>query len=125
MEFIVLEDSLGNQYDLSSSLIAFGEVTLTEEAKVAVILHNIAGEPVENVQLQCLAHPTAQVGKAQDTYDATEISLDELTGYVKILDIPYMSTDEKVIIWLRWTIPATAIPGYGQFAIKVTGEMIL
>lgn len=122
---VIWEAPDGTILDLTTTLVDFGRMRLREEKNIAVILHNNSDHNAENIELSAVAHPTAQIGRAQDTYQAFEFSESEFGTYTNILQIPYMSADAKKTIWLRWTMPESAIPGYGQFAIKATAEMII
>ena len=120
---VVWEAPDGTLLDLTTTLVDFERIRLREEKKVKVVIHNQSGEIVDNIEITAVAHPTAQIGRAQDTYDVMDFSETEFGTYINILQIALMSVDEKKDIWLRWTMPESAIPGWGQFAIKVIGDV--
>lgn len=125
IENMVIQDDVGNAFDLLTNLVPYGNVSIREEAKRTVVLMNRADSGTENITIQAIAHPTAQIGRAQDTWEAMTFALDELGPWFNILQIPYMSAGQKLDLWMKWTVPASAIPGYGQFALEINGEVVI
>ena len=122
---LVIEDADGNLHELLNNLIDFERLRLQEEKVEAVVLHNRSGYPVRNISIQAVAHPTAQIGNATDTYLATTLGGTESGPWYNILTIAAMSVNEKITIYVNWTIPPSALLGYAQFAVEVTGDVIL
>lgn len=121
---VVFEDGDGVLFDLTTRLISFERIKLREVKYAAVVIKNRSGSVVKNVVADTTAHPTAQLGSASETYNATELSLEKYGTYGRPLTIGDMAIDESKLAWLRWSMPEKAIPGYGQFAIRVTGDVV-
>lgn len=121
---VVFTDGDGVEYDLTTRLINFERMRLREEKRIAIILKNRSGNVVNNVVVNAVAHPTAQLGNAAETYNAMAFCLEQYGTFVKPLSVGTMGIDEEKTLWLKWSMPETAIPGYGQFAIEVTGDVI-
>ena len=123
---VIVEDSSGNRYDLDDYRIDFGDVQmgdLTQRKKV--IIHNTARQTTD-VVIECVAHPTGQVGSAQDTYEAARLAFSSEGPFdSNIITVGTMSPSEAKDLWILWPITTESLPGWGVFALKVTGKVNL
>lgn len=122
---VAMEDSDGNVHQLLSNMIDFQRIRLAEESVLSVILHNKSGRIVNDITVEAVAHPTAQIGNAADTYDAMRLGQTESGPWYSIFTITTMSVNEKITLYLNWTTPLTALLGAAQYAIEVKGDVIL
>jgi len=122
---VVIEDIYGNPHELLTDMIYFGRLRLEEEKVEPIIIHNRSGRVVYDLSITAVAHPTAQIGNAADTYLATMLGETDSGPWNNIITIPSIGIDEKIALYVNWTIPSTALLGYGQFAIEITGDVIL
>jgi hypothetical protein len=107
-------------------LIDFGDVQMGDmNQRRKVIIHNTQ-RSATGVLVECVAHPTGQVGSPQDTYEAALLSFDSEGPFVSnSLLIGIMSPGEAKEVWVKWPIDMDALPGWGVFALKVTGTVNL
>ena len=121
-----IEDTYGNIYSLDDYRIDFGDVQLGDiSQRRKVIIHNTNRSAID-VEIECVAHPTGQVGSAVDTYDAAKLSFDEEGPFVSNkITIGAMSPSEAKDLWIFWPISIDALPGWGVFALQVTGQVNL
>lgn len=123
---LIWQDELGVEYDLLTNLIDFEKLVRGTTEKVMVVLKNQdAGRVCNNVVLTPIAHPTAQLGTAEDTYEATDLSLSESGPFSSPLNISSVPPNSETDIWIRWDIAEGALPGIGQFAVQAEGEYVL
>jgi hypothetical protein len=123
---LLWQDELGVEYDLLTNLIDFEKLVRGTTEKVMVVLKNQdIGRLCNNIVLTPIAHPTNQLGTAEDTYDATDLSLSESGPFSSPLNIAILAPNSETDIWIRWAIAPGALPGDGQFAVKAEGEYIL
>lgn len=122
---IVFEDGSGNIYGLIADVLGVGLIRLREEKIVPVYLKNMTIDTCTDITVEAIAHPTNQVGSAAETYDAVQFGLTIAGPWFDILDIASMIGGELKLIYMNWTMPEEAIPGLGQFAIEVKGDMSL
>lgn len=122
---VVIEDPDGNLHELLSNLIDFERIRLHEEKVEEIVIHNKTGYQVTDISIQAVAHPTAQKGNAADTWLATLLGGTESGPWYNILTINTMSINEKITLYVNWTVPPTAMLGAGQFALEVKGDVIL
>ena len=123
---LIFQDELGVEYDLLTNLIDFEKLVRGTTEKVMVVLKNQdAGRVCYNLVLTPIAHPTNQLGTAEDTYEATDLSLSESGPFNSPLTIGSVPAGSETDIWIRWAIAAGALPGYGQFAVQAEGEYVL
>lgn len=124
IEVVFKDPDTGLAYDLTwPNSIPFGKFQLGETKKVKVILKNTdAARNCKDVSVEPIMHPTDQVGTAEDTYDACDLSTDEAGPFVKPLVVGTMPPSGEQDVWIRWVIAPEALPGYGFFALKATGE---
>lgn len=122
---VTIEDEDGILHELLNNMIDFERLRLQEEKVLPIVLHNKTGYLVRDFNIQAVIHPTAQIGNATDTYFATRIGGTDSGPWFNILTIPSMSINEKITVYVNWTIPGTSLLGYGQFAIEVKGDVIL
>ena len=121
---VILIDDVGAEYDLTSNLINFATLQWGETKTIRVKLKNTA-RITTGIEIKFVAHPTAQVGAAEDTYDAALLSDSETGPFVPVFNIASMTPNQEKYLWLRWSIPPDALPGWGQFAVQVTGVVDL
>ena len=100
--FKLLDDS-DVAYDLLTYLIDFGRMARGLVVKRRVRLLNV-GFTAQNVELQCVPHPTAQVGLPQDTYQVAALSTSEDGTYVPVLTLPTLLPNSKTDIWIRLSL---------------------
>lgn len=122
---VAIEDEDGNLRELLNNMIDFSRLRLQEERVLPIVLHNRSGYQVRNITVQAIAHPTAQVGKDADTWQATRIGGTDSGPWFNILTITSMSINEKITLYMNWTVPPAALLGFGQFAVEVKGDVIL
>ena len=123
---IIVEDEDGNRYDLDNYRLDFGDVQMGDlSQRRKVILHNTS-RTATDITITCVAHPTAQVGSAADTYNAAKLSFSSEGPFTSnTLTLGSMSPSEAIDVWMLWPIPVEALPGWGVFALKVTGKVDL
>ena len=121
---VTLIDDVGQVYDLLTYLIDFATLQWGEVKKIRVRLKN-TDRIVTGIEIKFIPHPTAQVGSAEDTYEAALLSDNELGPFVPVFNIGSMSPNEEKYLWLQWSIPPDALPGWGQYAVQVTGVVDL
>jgi len=123
---ITVEDEDGNRYSLDDYRLDFGDVPMGDlSQRRMVILHNTARQAT-NITIECVAHPTGQVGSAVDTYEAAKLSFDSEGPFTSnILTLGSMSPGEAKDLWILWPIAEDALPGWGVFALRVTGTVNL
>jgi len=123
---VIVEDQDGNQYSLDDYRIDFGDVQMgdiTQRRKV--IIHNTNRQATE-VEVECIAHPTGQVGSPQDTYEAARLAFDQEGPFTSNkITIGTMSPNATQDLWIYWPISEESLPGWGVFALKVTGKVNL
>ncbi|RLI54289.1 MAG: hypothetical protein DRP09_13505 [Candidatus Thorarchaeota archaeon] len=122
---VAIEDEDGNLHELLNNMIDFERIRLEEEKVLPIVLHNKSGYVVQDITVQATAHPTAQIGRAADTYLATTLGETESGPWYNLISINSMSVNEKITLYVNWTIPADSLLGTGQFAIEVRGDVIL
>ena len=122
---VVIEDTDGNLHELLSNLIDFERIRLQEEKVEEIVIHNRTGYIANDISIQAVAHPTAQIGNAIDTYLATLLGETESGPWYNIINITTMGVNEKITLYVNWTVPASALLGAGQFALEITGDVIL
>ena len=122
---VVIEDEAGNLHELLSNLVDFRRIRTSEEKVERIIIHNRSGYVARDLSIQAIAHPTAQKGNAIDTYLATLLGETESGPWYNIITIPTMSINEKITLYVNWTVPASSILGAAQFALEITGDIIL
>ena len=116
----------GYFYDLTDQPISFGDIQLGESKKMKVqLVNNDANRNLTDVVVSALAHPTEQVGTAEDTYDVTDIGTDETGPFSNPLSVGTIGPGAKQDLWIRWSIEPEALPGVCFFATKATGEYAL
>ena len=123
---LIFQDELGVEYDLLTNLIDFEKLVRGTTEKVMVVLKNQdVARLCNNVVLTPIAHPTDQLGTAEDTYDATDLSLSESGPFSSPLVIALLGPNSETNIWIRWAVAEGALPGDGQFAVQAEGEYVL
>jgi len=120
---LVFDDGAGGVYDLTwDGSLYFGKIQLGEVSKAALRITNPDVNRVcSGILIEAVAHPTDQLGTANDTYLVTEFSDSESGSYSTTHSIPSLAGGSSVTIWIRWSVPTDALPGFGRFAIKATG----
>lgn len=118
-----IKDEDGNVYTLLTYLVNFGRLAPGIVKKVKVILVNV-GFTTENIKMECVAHPTSQIGLPENTYEVADLSLDEAGPFLNVLPVPTMAPNAQVPIWVRWSMPAGVLPGAAQFGLKAEGKVI-
>ncbi len=121
---VTLIDNAGGIYNLTTNLINFATLQWGETKKIRVILKN-TNRITTGIEIKFVAHPTAQVGSAEDTYESALLSDNELGPFVPVFNVASMSPNEEKHLWLQWSIPPEALPGWGQYAIQITGVVDL
>jgi len=121
---ILFKDDVGFEYDLTQpNAIPFNKLQLGESKKVKVIVKNQdLGRNLKDVVVTPVAHPTEQLGTAEDTYEVCDLSTVETGPFTSPLNIGTMGPSAEQDMYIRWTIAPEALPGYGFFALKATGE---
>ncbi len=122
---VVIEDTDGNLHELLNNLIDFNRIRQGEEKVEEIIIHNRSGRNVNDISIQAVAHPTAQIGNAINTYLATLMGATSSGPWYNIITIPTMSVNGKVTLYVNWTVPASSMLGAAQFALEITGDVIL
>lgn len=117
LEFI---DDYNDGYNLLSRLLDFGAMRILESKTIRVVLKS-EGVSSSGVIVRAIRHPSMQIGTPELTYGACTFSLLDGGPFLPILDVGYMGASETKDIYVRWTIPDNAIPGYAEFAIKADG----
>lgn len=120
---MIIQDEDDVPYDLLTYLIDFQRIRPGETKKVMVVLKNV-GFTTEDITLECVAHPTAQINLPEVTYEAATLSLTEGGTYYEVLDVGTKGPNVETNIWIKWTMPPEALPGGAQFAIKANGKVI-
>lgn len=120
---IYFEDALGVRHDLTQGYaIYFGKMQLGAETKVkCYIRNNDAYRPLYGVLITPIAHPTQQLGPAENTYGACTLSTSESGTYTPTLSLGSVAAGSLTEIWLKWTVASDALPGWGFFALKAEG----
>ena len=121
---VTLIDDLDNEYTLLTNLVDFATLQWGETKKIRVKLKNTS-RATTSIQIKFIPHPTAQVGSAEDTYESALLSDSETGTFVPVFNIASMSPNEEKFLWLQWSIPMDALPGWGQYAVQVTGVVDL
>lgn len=123
---IVIEDSDGNVYSLDDYRLDFGDVQMGDlTQRRRVIIHN-TNRASTDIVITCVAHPTGQVGSPTDTYNAAKLSFDSEGPFTSnTVTIAAMSPGEAKDLWMLWPIPLDALPGWGVFALQITGKVDL
>lgn len=117
------EDDLENRYNLTDAPIDFGEMQRGETKLIKVVLQN-TDRVQTGITVKLVAHPTAQVGPAEDTYDKAKISFNEGGPFTtNELSIASMSPNEEREVWIQWGIVDDTLPGDAQFAIESRGTV--
>jgi hypothetical protein len=123
--FMTLENSDGTIiYDLDEYFKNLSRAKRGQVITDSIYLHNIQ-KACTGVKASCVAHPTEQIGRPEDTYLAMTLSLDEGGDYFTELDIGEMDADEKVQIYVRWAVPTSALTGNIKCAIHAEGRCII
>lgn len=120
---LIIQDEDDVPYDLDTYLIDFGRIRPGEALEKMVVLKNV-GFTIEDLELQCVAHPTSQVGLPESTYEAATLSLSESGTYYEVLEISSVGPNIETDIWIKWAIPPEALPGSSRFALKARGKVI-
>lgn len=112
-----------NYFDLEDNKIDFQKFALGDTKKVKVrIVNQDENRPLKNAVANTVPHPTQQTGTAEDTYDACYLALDEAGPWFKPINLGTIYHATPKDLWLAWYIAPDALPGYGIFALHVTGE---
>lgn len=122
---VIIEDPDGNLHEILSNMIDYERIRQQEEKVEEIVIHNQTGYVVNDLTIQAVAHPTAQKGTAANTYLATLLGETDIGPWYNIINITTMSVNEKITLYVNWTIPASAFLGAGQFALEITGDVIL
>lgn len=123
---VTIQDEYGGVYTLDSYRIDFGDVMLGDiSQKRRVIVHNTNRAAID-IEIECIAHPTGQVGSPADTYEVARLDLDSEGPFAsnKVV-IGAMSPNESVDLWIKWPIGIESLPGWGVFALEATGQVNL
>lgn len=120
---LVIQDESDVPYSLLTRLIDFLRIRPSETLKKMIVLKNV-GFTTEDITLQCIAHPTAQVGLPENTYEAATLSLTESGTYYEKLLVGTKGPDVETNIWIKWAMPPEILPGGAQYAIKARGKVI-
>lgn len=115
-----IEDISGFPHTLNTYPIQFNNLQLGETKRVKAVLHNV-GDITTDIKVQPIAHPTHQLGPADQTYGACLLSFTDIGPWVPILNVGTLSPNGTIDIYVQWSMPVTAIPGYAQFALKAEG----
>lgn len=118
------EDGVGNEYGLTEDMVYFATLQMGETKVVGLYLCNI-DRGASCVILTLIPHPTNQKGTAEDTYGASGISTSDSGPFTNPLIVGCVSPGAKIPIYIEWDVPAGALPGIGQFAIKVEGDLTI
>lgn len=124
---IIFEDALGVDYDLTQpNAVQFDNIQLSEIKTVQAYVKNTdPNRAVDNVIITPVAHPTEQLGTAEDTYDSTTLSDAEGGLYTPTLSLGTLAAGSITPIWIRWTVGSGASPGWGFYALQAEGEYVL
>lgn len=120
---MIIQDEDDVPYDLLTYLIDFQRIRPGETKKKMVVLKNVSFT-TEDITLQCVAHPTAQINLPEVTYEAATLSLTEGGTYYEVLDVGTKGADVETDIWIKWTMPPEVLPGGAQFALQANGKVI-
>ena len=121
-----IEDEYGQVYDLDTYRIDFGDVQMGDISQRRRVILKNSPRAAANVELECVAHPTGQVGTPEDTYEAARLDESSEGPFTSNkLTIGHMSPNESKEIWIKWPISAESLPGWGVFALKATGTVNL
>ena len=123
---VIVEDSDGNRYTLDDYRIDFGDVEMGDlSQRRKVTIHNTSRSATD-VNVKCVAHPTGQVGSPADTYEAAKLAFDQEGPFISNeIYIGTMSPNQTRDIWIYWPIQLDSLPGWGVFALEVTGVINL
>ena len=122
---VIIQDEDAILYTLDSNKVPFGRVALREEKIVLVVLKNNTLTSANNITVEAIQHPTGQVGRDADTWQAVEVGETDAGPWFNILDIPLLNPGATKDIYLNWTVPEEAIPGAAVFAIEIKGDVDL
>lgn len=124
---IIYEDALGVDYDLTQpNSILFANIQLSEIKTIQAYVKNTdVNRAVDSVVITPVAHPTEQLGTAEDTYESTTLSNAVGGPFVTPLSLGTLAAGSITSIWIRWTVGPGALPGWGFYALQAEGEYVL